>query len=612
MRFLVIIILFIFAVIASTVLAKVALRGNLEAEMQARAHTVLSGAGYSGVEVKFDHLHAEVGGYLENPDDKAKVLALLRETLPAAYWPEADATAITIRPTLPPRVVVTRAGNDEAKIEGVLALSDEEGRNLLASRLHALPGISEVRNEITFDPRQLPFAKMAEFASLASGLLAHSKVAEVSFQNGKLKIEGTVPNDGIRASLLDLASEIAAEERTDLVVVEVPDTFRRTAEFKLTRNRFGITLQGTLPNEADKTALLAALKSLSPAPSISDRLTVATDLAPAPWQGVLPVVLPVLLQGLSGEMTAEFSETRIRLHGSSPDESTFRTLKAGLAPLGGLEPAMEIVADLSIAAPAAEPGAGQRLVAVYEGDLLILSGKISDEAIPGRIEAKLSELLPRLSVKNEVETIATAPGHDWTARLPDFFAESLTRVQSGVFRFADNLLAMEGQTLGLPDKQIIQNIAVNTVPASFSVRNDLLHVDTPVPKPPLTPELQETLAAALKESPVYFHIGSEVLKEGGETTLASLVELLKKANADLSLVVTGVSDDKGNVETNRELSLKRAATVVAELERLGLEVSSIETATVVENVSNVPRSQRWKARRVDISLKPAAEAATAP
>ena len=150
------------------------------------------------------------------------------------------------------------------------------------------------------------------------------------------------------------------------------------------------------------------------------------------------------------------------------------------------------------------------------------------------------------------------------------------------------------------------------MPASFSVRNDLLHVDTPVPKPPLTPEPRETLAAALKESPVYFQIGSEVLKEGGETTLASLVELLKKAKADLSLVVTGVSDDKGNVETNRELSLKRAATVVAELERLGLEVSSIETASFVENVSNVPRSQRWKARRVDISLKPAAEAATAP
>ena len=64
MRFLVIIILFIFAVIASTVLAKLALRGNLEAEMLARAHTALSGAGYSWVAVKFDHLHAEVGGYL--------------------------------------------------------------------------------------------------------------------------------------------------------------------------------------------------------------------------------------------------------------------------------------------------------------------------------------------------------------------------------------------------------------------------------------------------------------------------------------------------------------------------------------------------------------------
>jgi len=612
MRFLVIIILFIFAVIGSAVLAKFTLRGDLEAEMQARAHAALAAAGFAGVEVEFDHLHAKVGGFVDNPGATAKVMSLLRETLPAAYWPADEAIAITIRPTLPPWVVVTRsAGEENARIEGVLAPSDEEARNLLASRLHALPGIGEVKNGITFDPRQLAFPKMAEFASLASGLLAHSEVAEVSLKDGKLKIDGTVPNDGIRASLLDLAGGINADETIDLVVVKVPDTFLRTAEFKLTRNRFGITLNGTLSAEADKVALLAALKSVDPAPAISDRLSVATDRAPASWQGVLPVVLPVLLEGLSGEMTAEFSETQIRLHGTSPDEATFRTMEAGLAPLGSLEPAMEIVADISIAAPAAGSGEGQSLLAVYEGDLLILSGKLSDNALPAKIESKLAALLPNLSVKNEVESIPAAPGHNWSARLTDFFAETLTRVETGTFRFEDNLLTMEGRTLALSDKQILQNIAVNTVPANFTIQNDLLHVDAPVPKPPLTPELRETLATALKEFPVYFDAGSEILKTEEKTKVAALVETLKKANADFSLLVTGVSDHKGNADKNRELSLKRADAVVAELERLELEVNLIETAAVVENVSNIPQSQQWKARRVDVSLKPAEDAAPA-
>lgn len=615
MRFLVIIILFIFAVIGSVVLAKFTLRSDLEAELQARALVALAEAGYEGVEVKFDHLNGSLGGYVESPDATEKVVTLLREKLPTAYWPDAAATAITIRPTLPPWLVVTRkAGSNKAKIEGVLATSEEEGRSLLASRLHALPGIGEIENDITFDPRQVPFPKMAEFASLAAGLLAHSEVAEVSLKDGKLKIDGTVPNDGIRASLLDLAEGITTEGTVDQIVVKVPDTFLRTADFKLTRNRFGVTLNGTLPNEADKAAVIASLNAIEPAPAISDRVAVAADRAPAPWQGTLPSVLPVLLQGLSGEMTAEFSEKQIRLLGVSPDEATFRTMEAGLAPLGAIEPALEIVADITIAASATGPGAGQTMLAVYEGGLLVLSGKLSDEELPAKIEGKLKELIPDLSVKNEVETIPAAPGHEWISRLPEFFAETLARMKTGTFRFEENQLTMEGRTLALSDKQILQNIAVNTVPTNFTIQNDLLHVDAPVPKPPLTPELRETLTTALKEFPVYFDAGSEILKAEEKAKVTSIVETLKKANADLSLVVTGVSDHRGNAERNRELSLKRADAVVAEFERLELDVTAIETAALVENVSNVPRSQQWKARRVDVSLKPAGEAApvTAP
>lgn len=615
MRFLVIIILFIFALIGSVVLAKFTLRSDLEAELRARALVALAEAGYEGVEVKFDHLNGSLGGYVESPDAMEKVVTLLREKLPTAYWPDAAATAITIRPTLPPWLVVTRnAGSDKAKIEGVLATSEEEGRSLLASRLHALPGIGEIENGITFDPRRVPFPKMAEFASLAAGLLAHSEVAAVTLRDGKLMINGTVPNDGIRASLLDLAGGIATDETVDQIVVKVPDTFLRSADFKLTRNRFGITLNGTLPNEADKAAVIASLRAIEPVPAISDRVAVAADRAPAPWQGTLPAVLPVLLQGLSGEMTAEFSEKQIRLLGVSPDEVSFRTMEAGLAPLGAIAPAMEIIADITIAASASGPGAGQTLLAVYEGELLVLSGKLSDEGLPAKIEEILKDLLPDLSVKSEVETIPVAPGHEWIARLPEFFAETLTRMKTGTFRFGDNQLTMEGRTLALSDKQILQNIAVNTVPANFTIQNDLLHVDAPVPKPPLTPELGETLTIALKEFPVYFDVGSEVLNAEEKAKVASIVEAVNKANADLSLVVTGVSDHKGDAEKNRELSLKRADAVVAELVSLGLDVTGIETAAVVENVANVPRSQQWKARRVDVALKPAGEAApvTAP
>jgi len=613
MRFLVIIILFCFAVLGSAVLAKFTLRGNLEAEMEERALSVLKEAGYKGVEVEFDHLEATLGGFVESQEATGKVVALLTEKLPTAYWPAAGETSITIRPTLAPSLRVTRAdGSEKARLEGILASSGEEGRSLLASRLHALPGIGEIENSITFDPQHTPFLKMAEFASLAAGLLAHSSVAEISLAGGKLKVAGTVPNDGIRASLLDLAKEIAGDGVIDEIVVKMPDAFLRSSEFKLTRNRFGITLNGALSSETDKAAILRALQSIQPVPAISDRLAIESDRAPAPWQGALTTVLPVLLKGLNGEMTAEFNETQIRLHGTSPDEGTFRTMEAGLAALGEIQPAMEIIADISIAPPAAPGSAGVSLLAVYEGGLLVLSGRLSDEKLPALIEETLTALIPDLSVKNEVEKVAATPGSDWTARLPEFFNEALSRVTTGTFRFENNRLVMEGRTIALSDKQILQNIAVNTLPANFTIQNDLLHADAPKPKPPLTPELRGTLTTALTEFPIYFEVGSEILTDEEKIKIATLSETLKTANADLSLIVTGVADNKGSAEKNRELSLKRAEAVLAELTRLEVGATAIETAALVENVSNLPRSRQWKARRVEVSLKPAGETAPAP
>jgi outer membrane protein OmpA-like peptidoglycan-associated protein len=614
MRFLVIILLFIFAVIGSVALAKLSLRGNLETEMERRALVVLSGAGYEGVEVKFDHFNAGLAGFVENPEDISKLIGLLKRELPAAYWPGETETTISIRPTLLPLVVVTRApGSDLVKIEGVLAPSDEEARSLLASRLHALPGIAGVENLIGFDPRQISFPEMAEFASLASGLFAHSGEAEVSFKDGHLTMNGTVPNRGIRAGLLELAESIAPGNIVDQIAVKTPDTFLRSTEIKLTRNRFGVTLSGVLSEEADRAVLLGALRgAVDPSVSIIDRIEMVKDRARAPWLGSLPIVFPALLKGLTGEMTAEFTGSRIRLRGTSPDEETFRTMEAGLSQLAETEPAIAIIADITIAPPGRSEGDGQRFLAVYEGELLIFSGKLSDEMLPGRLEERLVAMFPQLTVKNEIEVVPASPGDEWVARLPEFFSEALRRVERGTFRSEENRFVMEGVTRALSDRQIMQNIAVNTVPANFTIQNDLLHVDTPAPKTPLTPPLRDTLSAALKESPLYFDMGSEILGSDERAKISALVETLKKANVALSLVVTGVADNLGNAEKNRELSLRRADAVVAELERLGLEVSAIETAATVENVSNLRPGQRWRARRVDISLKPPAEEAPVP
>lgn len=602
MRFLVIVVLFCLAVAGSAFLAKVGLRGNVESELEAQAITALREAGFTGVEVDFDHLNGSISGYVDRPEEVAKVFAVLGAKVPTAYWPVPEESDLEIRPTLVPRLRVSREdGADRAKVEGVLSDGDDAARVLLGSRIHSLPGISGVDNTITLDAMYLPFPKMAEFASLVSGVLAHPGAAEVVLEDGGLKISGTLPNEGLKAGLLDLAGQLGAERVEDQLTVKVPDTFLRVSELRVTRNRFGVTLTGVFPSRTDRAELLAALREAMPGGSVIDRIVEDPTCAAAPWQGRLPQLLPVLLRHLAGEFTAEFNATQIRVNGTASEATGRQAVIDQLEPFRVAQPPYELL--LEIAEGSASNGAGAiELSAVYEGGLLILKGRVPDPAIGVAIQKAVVERLPDVSVKNEFT--GGAGESEWAERLPEFFGEALTRVSVAKFTLADGILDLEGRTLALPDRQIIQNVAVNTVPGTVRVHNRLLHADQPFPKPALLPEDRTRLTEALKPFAVYFDKASDIVKEDERSKVAGIFEAVKAAGGDLELVVTGFSDNVGNSASNEELSLRRAGNVRAELVRLGLPEASLSLAAVEEDVSDRPRSEAWKSRRVEVSLKP--------
>jgi len=612
MRFLVILLLFGFAVAGSAFLAKVGLRGTVEAELQEKALSGLRERGFGAVVVKFDHLHGALSGTVDRPDDIAKVVNLLRETVPAAHWPEASDTAITIRPTLPPKLAVSRGeGSDVIEITGVLSQLDDAGPSLLGSRLHVLPGVAKVNNAITLDPMVLSFPELAEFVSLASGLLTHEGPVRVSLFDGRLSLDGTVPNDGLKSSLLDLATRIGTKV-DDHIRVKPPTTYTRVSELKITRNRFGVILSGVFPTEEDRKSLLEVLHKTSPSLAVTDRIEVVGHCGPAVWQSTLPEIVPVLLANLSGEMTAEFSADQIRVSGMTLNQSARQGLLERFSsltrPASGQ--ALELDAEIHIEGEAAATAV--ELTAVYEGELLILKGKLPKPEIVAAIEARIRDTLPKVLVKNEVEAAADGADDEWASGLVELFAEALSRVSKGTFTFKDGVLDLEGRTVALPDRQLVQNLAVNLLPPRFKVQNRLLHADQPFPKPVLQPEQRTRLAEALKPLPIYFEKSSEILEEKEKPKVQSIADLVKGAGAEVSLVVTGFADNIGDAEQNKALSLRRAASVRAELLRLGLPEAALEVASKEEDVSEISRSERWKSRRVELSLKPSGTAKPTP
>lgn len=610
MRFFVILLLFCVGLAGSAAVAVYGLRSNVEEELRTLSRKVLGEAGFGGVEVEFDHLQGSLSGHVDDPADIPKVLALLSEKVPTAYWPAADATSVRIRPTLPPRLEVSRSpDSDTAVVQGVLGPDGESARVLLGTRLRSLPGIAKVDNSVSIDPRHLSFPKMAEYASLASGLLAHPGESRLVLKDGALRVTGTVPNEGIKLGLLDLAASIGAGEVVDEIEIRVPDTFLRLSELRITRNRFGVTLAGVFPDEPSRTGLLDSLRRTSPSVQFVDKITVGENCGASAWQGRLGELVPILLESLSGEMTAEFTPSQIRLDGVTRDEATRTALLAKFEPLVRGEPPFELVVALDVSG-------GSRLMeseltAEFEAKRLSLSGRLPGEGFGASVKVALAAAFPDVTLEDKVLSIPGAASADWVGKLPGFFAEALGRLESGKFTLSKGTFQLEGRTLELPDRQILQNLAVNSLPTEVKIRNSLLHKDQPFPKPDLLPEERTKLAEALKPLPVYFDTGSVSLSDEGRETVASIAKLVQPASGRVGLLVTGFADNVGREESNRELAAKRAESVIAELKKLGITGESLSAASAIEDVSDLPRSQRGKARRAEVTPKPAA-ATTAP
>ncbi len=236
------------------------------------------------------------------------------------------------------------------------------------------------------------------------------------------------------------------------------------------------------------------------------------QLRPAVWQESLGTIVPVLLSSLTGELTAEFTADQIRVSGWLRTRVRARVARPA-RPLAGSNGGLGLKLDTENHIEGEKAVTAVELTAVYEGGLLVIKGKLPKPEIVAAIEARIQDKMPDLLVKNEVSAAPESAGDEWAGGLVEFFAEALGRVSTGTFTFKDGVLELEGRTVALPDRQLIQNLAVNLLPPRFKIENRLLHADQPFPKPVLQPEQRTRLAEALKPLPVYFEKNSEVLEE---------------------------------------------------------------------------------------------------
>ncbi len=610
MRFLLIAILFVVAVAVFTVVSKYGYQGSVETELEEKAAAALQAAGFDGVEVQFDHLNAIISGKVDSEVEKTEVLGVLGRSVPTAYLPDLEEVELTIRPSVPPQIrVIKRKGATSVNLRGKLAIDEDPARMLLGARIHALENVDSVDNGIELDPKRLPFPYTAEFAAIATGLITHSNEASVELDDGKLTLVGEVPNDGLRAAIMELAAKIEVDDIDDgKFKVAEPASFRRPTTLKVTRNRFGITLSGMLSTPESKSDLLTLFGGSEESTKITDKIEVSKEYAPAVWEDHIEKIAPVLLKEFVGEMTAEFTFEKLRLAGEVANEESKERLMAAFRPLKSKQPSLDILADVSIDSET-PVGPEVKIASVFEGGLLKIDGIVPDDRFIGKLEKFLEESGSEILVKN---TLTKAPEADaeWVGNLAEFFSEAVVRTEKGSFSLAGKTFTMEGRTLELEDKGILENVAVNTLPNGFRVENLLIHREEPFPKPDLQPEARVKLNESLKAIPIYFGSNSDEIEEKERPKIEKIHGTIEDTGAEVSILVTGFADNVGNAEYNRQLSLRRAKSVVDELVELGFAEGTMKTDSVGEDVSNVRRSEQWKARRVEVSVIAKEDSAT--
>lgn len=614
MRFLFAAFLFLVSVAGFSFLAKTLYQGVVEAEFEEMATASLEKAGLEGVTVRFNHHDANLTGYVDSEEQRAQILTLLEEAVPLARISEAAVASLPIRPTLPPSLLVSKSPSSrEVLIKGVMGSDGEANRELLSRRLRSLDGVDKVTDEIVLDPRQLPFKNAAELTTLIAELLRESDGARLDFREGGLKLSGQVSNSGRYESIHDLAKRVEPENLEIALELLEPEIAPDPSEFTVTRNRFGVVLSGRLASLDSKDRLLGIFADLDESLRVTDRIEIDQTLNPVVWEKEAGELVPVLLQAFRGEMTAELREEQVRLTGTAETEGAYKRLLSMLQDLneGGGE--TEILTDVVVAEeivdPAPEGAKVPELLITFQPELMILTGFLPDVSFLEPLSTQLKSWNGEYAIQNELAETPSRSEVSWYENLSEFLEEAAIRVDSGVFRFSQEGLKMEGMTREMPDKQILQNVAVNSVPSGYSIENLLSHEDEEFPEPELLPEDREKLSEALKKYPIYFPKNSDLIAPDERERLKAVSSLLEETGFPVDIVVTGFADNVGNAAYNEKLSLRRAESVSKALEASGIASERISTESKGEDVSRVSSRDRWKSRRVEISLAPEPEEA---
>lgn len=320
----------------------------------------------------------------------------------------------------------------------------------------------------------------------------------------------------------------------------------------------------------------------------------------------------------AGDVRIEASGQSMRLVGAVPSEEVRDTLVAtvrgadwgGNVLLGGVTVVRSELAVANMQSP-------YTLDARHEGDRIVLSGFVPDDAAREALLQRARTLFPASDIADELRIAQGQPtGVNWPAAA-SWGLERLARLDAGTLALNDNSMRLTGRSdLNAVIEAVEADFISDGVPANVSAVAELTGGAAPAPAPEPEPEpapspapqpvienvneCQALFDGLMANNEIRFAFNSADIEPVSVPLLNELAGAARRCES-FRIAVEGHTDSTGATDVNQMLSELRAFNVAQYLTGQGIDASRIRSAGFGETqpiASNATREGRARNRRI--------------
>ncbi len=433
------------------------------------------------------------------------------------------------------------------------------------------------------------FAEAATFAIAALDRLSRGGV---TLDGLKLDVAGEAKSvDDYEAELARLGGALPDGMR--VVDTEITPATVSPYFWKAERAKGRVVLTGYVPSPQNRAEVSALAQSLFVGDVLDEKVRVAAGEPRMDWLGGIKFALGQLARLSQGSV--ELGDKTYSVTGEAASSDAF-VLISGVN--GRTLPASLTLKQADVVPPHAAP---YRFTAERQGPGIVLTGDVASEAEHEQLLAAVHSKFGAAAVDDRLAFASGAP--EGFAAASEAVVQALSRLSGGQATIVDDAVSVSGYTYYPAATDLIAEELKSGLPGGFKIVTDAIAArqdDQPV----AANQCSELMQAVLKVGGIGFEGGKSALTEDSEGILDRASAVIARCPGT-GVEVGAHSDSDGSAAKNRDLTQKRAESIVEYLVTAGVKRERLtavgygETKPIADNTTDAGKAAN---RRIEFTF----------